>query len=187
MQFIDHRDGDELVSYDEIINHAKKLGINVTWRKLNYYKSIGLLPKPVRVEGDKRGHYPFSVIRELTVCYFLQNSLGFTLEEIKGLLDNFGLFSSEQRDLFSYWVEKTYGVFIQESFSDKEINKEFQGVGVTTLVVLNAFYKEALMQNGISYLKKIILSKKRKKVSLDEVQDYAKRWASKAAREVKVK
>ena len=45
----------EYINFDQIIEKCKRTGINVTWRKLNYYKTLGLLPKAIRIEKDKRG------------------------------------------------------------------------------------------------------------------------------------
>lgn len=63
---------------------AQQVGVQTS--AIRYYESIGLLAEPVRVSGQRR--YDGNVINRLRVIRVAQE-LGFTLDEIKTLLDGF--------------------------------------------------------------------------------------------------
>jgi DNA-binding transcriptional MerR regulator len=62
---------------------AKKAGVGV--QTLHYYERIGLLPKPIRSEANYRLYSP-DALRRVRFIKKAQ-ALGFTLEEIKQILD----------------------------------------------------------------------------------------------------
>jgi MerR family mercuric resistance operon transcriptional regulator len=62
---------------------AARAGVNI--RTLHYYEGRGLLPKPLRTEGNYRLYSADSVLRVRFVKR--AQDLGFTLEEIRELLD----------------------------------------------------------------------------------------------------
>lgn len=63
---------------------AARAGVNAS--AIRYYESIGLLPKPERVAGQRR--YGESVLQRLAVIEFAQRA-GFTLAETRTLLNGF--------------------------------------------------------------------------------------------------
>lgn len=64
---------------------AKRTGIRTS--ALRYYEEAGILPRPVRVSGQRR--YDADTIHRIDVLRFAQQA-GFTLEEIKTLFHGFG-------------------------------------------------------------------------------------------------
>lgn len=64
---------------------ARRVGIRTS--ALRYYEDAGILPKPTRVNGQRR--YDASVVRRIDVLRFAQQA-GFTLDEIKTLFHGFG-------------------------------------------------------------------------------------------------
>jgi MerR family redox-sensitive transcriptional activator SoxR len=64
---------------------AKRTGIRTS--ALRYYEDAGILPRPARVNGQRR--YDADTIHRIDVLRFAQQA-GFTLEEIKTLFHGFG-------------------------------------------------------------------------------------------------
>src|SRR5436190_20606900 len=63
---------------------AQQIGVQTS--AIRYYESIGLLAAPMRISGQRR--YSDEVISRLRMIRVAQE-LGFTLDEIKTLLDGF--------------------------------------------------------------------------------------------------
>ena len=181
---------EELISYDKIRELTADLGMDVTWRKLNYYKSLGLLPRALRKPGDKRGYYSYYVFYDLFVFNFLQNNLGFTLQEIKKLIKDFKLpvtvledssGGKRRQSVFSKWIQLTYGYFTTYLFNKVQRHARdlhFQEHRIRYTVIYNSRYKKALLESGIDYL-----AKNSTKTDLDKIGDVdfiagkAKEWA----------
>jgi len=72
------------MGYLSIGEVAQQVGVQTS--AIRYYESIGLLAEPARVSGQRR--YADEVINRLRVIRVAQG-LGFTLDEIKTLLDGF--------------------------------------------------------------------------------------------------
>jgi MerR family redox-sensitive transcriptional activator SoxR len=60
--------------------------VNLATSAIRYYESIGLLPEPPRVSGQRR--YPPDALQRLQMIRAAQE-IGFSLAEIKTLLDGF--------------------------------------------------------------------------------------------------
>ena len=147
----------DLLSYDDIINELKQQGISMSLRTLNYYKSLGLIPKPVprgeNPKGDRRGHYPRKVLVYFRAYYFLQNHLGFTLKEIKSLVKKFAYHMEGlvPKNPFYSWIIFTYTCFLDDVLTEvKKKIKDYNGVEI--ILFINYQYKKALKESGISYL-----------------------------------
>lgn len=74
-----------MAGYLSIGEVARRVGIRTS--ALRYYEEAGILPKPTRVNGQRR--YDASVVRRVDVLRFAQQA-GFTLDEIKTLFHGFG-------------------------------------------------------------------------------------------------
>lgn len=176
----------ELINYDEIIKRCKEIGIDVTWRKLNYYKFLGLLPTSQRIEGDKRGYYPVHVIQDLWLYHFMQRNLCFTLDEIRKLVKNFGyslsinVGSKKEKNVFGFWIRMTYGYFFR--FAQKEIEDFFDFDTITASLVINEAYKKELQKGGISQLYKQMKEQEQDVVNCKKI---AKEWAKDAIESLK--
>ena len=107
----------DLISFDDVVTACGVNKLGVTWRKLNYYKSLGLLPKAERLAGDKRGYYPYIVIFYLELYLFLQNNLGYTLQEIKQLMNESGI----PAETFLLYVIDSYKAFLIRVFEKYKI------------------------------------------------------------------
>lgn len=141
---------DEYKSYDDIIKTCCTFGVDVTWRKLNYYKSLSLLPKAERVEGDKKGYYPRYITLTLLVYSFLQNHLGLTLKDIKKELERVKHFTADNRIfMFAIWVDVSYRYFLDIAIEARNKTIGSFGTGVSDISILNSLYKQALLQTGI--------------------------------------
>ena len=172
---------------DKIIEDCKIIGVEVTWRTLNYYKSLGLIPKPTRIKGDKKGYYPAEVIDDLVLYHFLQNDIGFTLKEIKELRDDFQVvdkyIDSKQSIVYSavgnfaYIINLTYAAYIETIMKDPEHGRAFWVIGVTAFVFFNHAYK-----NDIAYFPRTILSLISKgEITKENCEDIIKEWGRKIA------
>jgi MerR family transcriptional regulator, redox-sensitive transcriptional activator SoxR len=64
---------------------ARRAGLKAS--SIRYYESLGVLPEPARVSGQRR--YRPDVLRQLTVIGIAQEA-GFSLEEIRDLLSGSG-------------------------------------------------------------------------------------------------
>ena len=175
---------EKLITYDDIIEQCAEAGISVTWRKLNYYKSLGLLPKSQRVEKDKRGYYPSYITQFIFIYYFLQNNLSFTLEEIRGLIKRFKLppVSGEQY-FFGSWVTLTYSYFFK--FAQNTITTFFEHDTITATISINHAYKAQFQKTGVSRLYEV---SREKEGNVGSFRVIAEAWGKEAAeliREVK--
>lgn len=163
----------EHISYDEIISFCRQFGIDVTWRKLNYYKMLGLLPKPLLKQ--RKGFYSPAINRALIVYNFLQNHLGFTLSEIKDMIYNVkGAKTTidERVAILSLWIEATYGYFIDMVFKKRGRASGNVENGVIAITVANMWYKNALKESPAPV-----------SISIDDeknIFDKAEKWASRA-------
>lgn len=173
-------DPNSLINYDNIIELGKVEGMNITWRKLNYYKTLGLLPKSQRVPGDKRGYYPASVFQDLRVYNFLQNSLGFTLDEIKEIVDRFQKWKlrSELKQIYgntiiTAYVEKAYTDYLRQAYD--VVGFIVQDNAILGLSVINGYFKDSLSSFGFDYLEDSL--KEGIKTKLRMPQEIAKEWA----------
>jgi DNA-binding transcriptional MerR regulator len=75
----------EGLTVDEIINHLREDGFQITKRTFQYYVQSGILPKGVRKgakSGGVRFYYPPSVLENLRQIFILK-SKGYKLSEIK--------------------------------------------------------------------------------------------------------
>ena len=172
---------------DKIIEDCKVIGVEVTWRTLNYYKSLGLLPKPTRIKGDKKGYYPTEVIDDLILYHFLQNDIGFTLKEIKELRDGFQVvdkYIDSKRSTaysavgnFAYIINLTYAAYIETIINDPENGRAFRVLGVTAFVLFNHAYKK-----DIAHFPKTIISLiSREGITKENCEDIIKEWGRKIA------
>jgi len=75
----------EGLTVDEIINHLREEGFQITKRTFQYYVQSGILPKGIRKgakSGGVRFYYPPSVLENLRQIFILK-SKGYKLNEIK--------------------------------------------------------------------------------------------------------
>ena len=81
----------KFLTSEEIIAQANTFGLDLSDRKLKYYVTLSLVPKPVRnPDGGSDGrvaYYHVSIIDRLSKIKELQDS-GFTLPQIKKYLEN---------------------------------------------------------------------------------------------------
>ncbi len=151
---------DYYISYEDLITKCKAAGFNLTWRTLNYYKSLGLLPKSERIQGDKRGYYLRQTVEVLLNYHFLQQQIGLTLTEIKDLLDKFSskfipkdklhIPVAGKYFIFSQMIEATYGFFLKRTIS--KMSDIVGNRGVVLISALNSSYRELLLERGVDYL-----------------------------------
>lgn len=169
------------INYDEIIKRCEGEGIDVTWRKLNYYKTLGLLPKAERQEKDKRGYYPEFMIFVLAIYHFLQNNVGMTLEEIGKLVTKFkGKTSSNKAYyLFAEWVNATYGKYLPSVLKHVQKREDIK-FGAATMGHINWFYKNEFEKTGISFYWKAGDKEKVKEWG-QFIEDSSTRWGEQAA------
>jgi DNA-binding transcriptional MerR regulator len=163
---------DKLISYDDIIEYGKKLGIEITWRKLNYYKTLGLLPKPLRQE--RKGFYSYAIAHVLVIYNFLQNHLGLTLEEIKQMIGEVSKGNplvAGQIQLFALWVDSTYGFFLEMARDKIGKTYPFAENGVLDITDINLWYKKSLQESNLLKLS-----------SGDNPLEAAKKWAKEAVK-----
>lgn len=73
---------------------AERAGVRTSL--IRYYESIGLLPEPERVSGQRR--YDATVLRRLTVIDVAQRA-GMSLDEIRLLLEHGNALSAPLREL----------------------------------------------------------------------------------------
>jgi len=142
---------DTKASYADIIKECKQYGVEVTWRKLNYYKSLGLLPKAERLEGDKRGFYSQMFVLVLLVYNFLQNHLMFTLNQIKNMIDKSSLSTVSKSDKitnYAIWINASYDYVLQGILKERDRIGGVYG-GVTDLFQINRIYKTELLKTKI--------------------------------------
>ena len=172
---------------DKIIGDCKVIGVEVTWRTLNYYKSLGLLPKPTRIKGDKKGYYPSEVIDDLVLYHFLQNDIGFTLKEIKELRDGFQVvdkyIDSKKSTAYSvvgnfaYIINLTYGAYLETLRNAPEIGQAYRAGGITAIVLFNHAYKK-----DIAHFPRTIISLiSRDGITKENCEDIIKEWGRKIA------
>ncbi len=74
---------------EEVLEKAEKIGLELAERKLKYYVTLGIIPKPIRNPEDKSkvydgrvAYFPHEVVDRLNKIKDLQDS-GFTLVQIK--------------------------------------------------------------------------------------------------------
>jgi len=74
---------------EEVLEEADKIGLELAERKLKYYVTLGIIPKPVRNPQDRSktydgrvAYFPHEIIQRLAKIKELQDS-GFTLVQIK--------------------------------------------------------------------------------------------------------
>ena len=175
------------INCGKIIEDCEVIGVEVTWRTLNYYKSLGLLPKSTRIKGDKKGYYPSEIIDDLVLYHFLQNDIGFTLKEIKELRDGFQVvdkyIDSKKSTAYSvvgnfaYIINLTYGAYMETIINDPEIGRAFRAAGVTAVVFFNHAYK-----NDIKRFPGTIISLiSRESITKENCEDIIKEWGRKTA------
>ncbi len=153
----------------------------MTWRTIHYYKSLGLIPSPVprsqNPKGDKRGHYPRTVLVYFRTYYFLQNHLGFTLAEIKRLIKKLNFvfltdgLSYYKEDLIYKWITVTYSQFFETAY--KELRQNLGGEKeklntIEAMLGINYLYKEALRKIPGKYTVEIHKG--------TDIKPAAKRW-----------
>ena len=164
----------DYISGDEIIEKCKCKGIEVSWRKLNYYKTLGLLPKAIRIEKDKRGYYPSYIVFVLSAYHFLQHHLGMTLDEIKKLVDKFKEKKSDNPIFFymvAHWMHITYGQYLIIAMLHIK-GRERTKFGAVTMGVINYIYRKL-------FEKTVFPS-----ANPEEFDQKAKEWAGKAVNEL---
>ncbi|MFC1666313.1 hypothetical protein ACFL0P_00385 [Candidatus Omnitrophota bacterium] len=170
------------MTYDEIMKEGKKWGVDITWEKLNHYKSLGLLPKSKKMPGEKEGSYPASIIVNLKLYHFLQSSLSFTLEEIRDLLDKISIPDSSAMDkveILQDWLGLSYSHFFDYVVNDfKNWKGEHDSLSLPNVILLiNWCYKRYFQTSGLSYLNKSL-----KEISPEKI---AKEWAKEAVKEIR--
>lgn len=81
----------QYLTSEEVLEKARAMNLELTDRKLKYYATVGVVPKPVKgLKGmpDKRvAYYPGTVTKRLAKIKELQES-GFTLAQIKKYFEN---------------------------------------------------------------------------------------------------
>lgn len=81
----------KFLTSEEVLAKAKTLKLDLLDRKLKYYVTLGIVPKPIRnpdMSADGRiAYYPYSVMERLSKIKELQDS-GFTLPQIKKYFEN---------------------------------------------------------------------------------------------------
>lgn len=172
----------EYINFDQIIEKCKRTGINVTWRKLNYYKTLGLLPKAIRIEKDKRGYYPAFVVFVLSAYDFLQHHLGLTLDEIKKLVDRFNKKKSNNPALFysfADWMHITYGQYLLTVLAQIQ-GGEGANFGAVTMGVVNYVYRAMFERSGM----KAGEDAARGASDYQAIKQRAKEWAETAAKQL---
>ncbi|MFA6635715.1 MAG: MerR family transcriptional regulator [Candidatus Omnitrophota bacterium] len=163
-----------LLPLTDFVEQGKKYGLSLTWRTLNYYRKLGLLPPPERIPYDKCKYYPKTILKDLAVYYFLQNYLGFTLEEIKILGDKFKLpkfqqmYGQQHFNLFTAWVKQTYNAFYKVYSQGGRDRSSFdlEQAAILSLMNLNASYKKKFEESGVEYLKKNLSRAKDGKITM---------------------
>ena len=171
---------DKYISYDEIIKKCKTRGIEVTWRKLNYYKFLGLLPKSIRKRGDKKGYYPASILYNLIIYDFLQHHLNLTLAEIKKLRTQFELPQDLEKlfeaNVFSNWIDSTYGYYLRFKMRVLDKNPSAIVFGAIAIGEINHNYKYYLTKSA-PFFKKNITRKTAKGNQIVNIARAAEKWA----------
>lgn len=183
------------LTYDDIIKDCKTIGIEVTWRTLNYYKSLGLLPKPTKVEGSKRGYYPTEITNDLILYHFLQNDIGFTLKEIKDLRNDFKIIDDYLNTTpallgpflaysvvgnFAYIINVTYAAYIEAFINDPKSGEYFKTFGVNSIILLNKTYKFLITH----FRKNALTSILKEGITRKSYESYIKDWGRKSARAI---
>ena len=144
------------LTYEEIINRGKPCGLDITWRKLNYYKTLGLLPYSIRkrikkrdkTTTDKKAYYPSEVFQDLVIYSFLQNQLGLTLDEIKDLKTNLKISGKDKS--FNHYISSTYSYLLRLLL--KKFQGELDREPIICIQVLNSIFKKRL-QKELAYRK----------------------------------
>ena len=168
------------ISIQEVISRCHKDSIEITWRTLSYYKSLGLLPAPMRVKGEKQKFYSPTIPEVLGTYKFFQNVLELSLKDIKEMVDKFALSNKiKDRDDMFYgsfylWNEFCYGAVVWniiEYWGKERVCR----AGMGLLGVVNSNYRKWFKEEGIVYLSK---SKHLwGEIPTEEGQRLAKKWA----------
>lgn len=126
--------GSELITTEDFVRLANEKGLDLNLRKLRFYISEGIIPKPevIPVKGiGRKGFYPKSTLNTLFLVFLLHDQ-GYTLNNIKLFLDRLekiaqfqnknvtelhkellGLFGSNKETVLSnsFWEEAGKSVF----------------------------------------------------------------------------
>jgi len=176
----------EYLSYDKIINDCKEAGIEITWRTLNYYKSLGLLPGPTRMKGDKKGYYPREIVNDLMLYYFLQKNVGFTLRQIKKLRDDFQIFDKyiDPKKATAYWgnfnyiISATYKSYAEVLSNDPYAKEHYKWFAIIETIMKNRQYRPYIS----SFRETILPSILKEGVTKENFDKHIKEWGRNVAR-----
>ena len=131
----------------------------MSWRStINYYKTLGLIPKPCpRAEnpkGDKRGHYHKDVLLDLAAIHFLRHYCGLSLGEIKKFRNN--AVSEEYRYMFYSELLSTY-TSLWRKLEDFDRIRNMQTLNmllrVPAILLFNRLFIETLRETGLPQVK----------------------------------
>jgi hypothetical protein len=138
----------DILNYTQIRDLLALNGITLTERTMNYYKTIGLMPKPIprseNPKGDKRGYYPSWVHINLLAVHFLLHLCGQSLKDIRNLKDKV----APQIHGFHFYIELL-------DLYEAVLKKAFTAAPPLILYKINKTFIEALKKTGIPYLKNL--------------------------------